>query len=81
MSQQLRDQLADMKEEVDLDEAFKAGTMKLNDGSSVTLTNESSNALNTLFNQLTSTNKTKMEQRLMSGSKGFNEILAFAKEV
>ncbi len=81
MSQQLRDQLADMKEEVDLDEAFKAGSMKLNDGSSVTLTNESSNALNTLFNQLTSTNKTKMEQRLMSGSKGFNEILAFAKEV
>jgi hypothetical protein len=69
------------KEEVDLDEAFKAGSMKLNDGSSVTLTNESSNALNTLFNQLTSTNKTKMEQRLMSGSKGFNEILAFAKEV
>jgi hypothetical protein len=69
------------KESVDLDEAFKAGAMKLNDGSSVTLTNESSNALNTLFNQLTSTNKTKMEQRLMSGSKGFNEILAFAKEV
>jgi hypothetical protein len=69
------------KESVDLDEAFKAGSMKLNDGSSVTLTNESSNALNTLFNQLTSTNKTKMEQRLMSGSKGFNEILAFAKEV
>ena len=68
-------------ESVDLDEAFKAGAMKLNDGSSVTLTNESSNALNTLFNQLTSTNKTKMEQRLMSGSKGFNEILAFAKEV
>ena len=69
------------KESVELDEAFKAGTMKLNDGSSVTLTNESSNALNSLFNQLTSTNKTKMEQKLMSGSKGFNEILAFAKEV
>lgn len=68
-------------EEVDLDEAFKAGSMKLNDGSSVTLTNESSNALNGLFNQLSSTNKTKMEQKLMSGSKGFNEILAFAKEV
>lgn len=69
------------KESVELDEAFKAGKMKLNDGSSVTLTNESSNALNSLFNQLTSTNKTKMEQKLMSGSNGFNEILAFAKEV
>lgn len=68
-------------ESVDLDEAFKAGAMKLNDGSSVTLTNESSNSLNNLFNQLSSSNKTKMEQRLMSGSKGFNEILAFAKEV
>lgn len=65
----------------DLDEAFKAGSMKLNDGSSVTLTSESSNSLNNLFNQLSSQNKTKMEQRLMSGSKGFNEILAFAKEV
>ena len=68
-------------EEVELDEAFKAGAMKLNDGSSVTLTSESSNSLNNLFNQLSSPNKTKMEQRLMSGSKGFNEILAFAKEV
>jgi len=68
-------------ESVDLDEAFKAGAMKLNDGSSVTLTSESSNSLNNLFNQLSSQNKTKMEQRLMSGSKGFNEILAFAKEV
>jgi hypothetical protein len=68
-------------ESVELDEAFKAGSMKLNDGSSVTLTNESSNSLNNLFNQLSSSNKAKMEQRLMSGSKGFNEILAFAKEV
>ena len=68
-------------ESVDLDEAFKAGAMKLNDGSSVTLTSESSNSLNNLFNQLSSSNKAKMEQRLMSGSKGFNEILAFAKEV
>ena len=68
-------------ESIKLDEAFKAGAMKLNDGSSVSLTNESSNALNSLFNQLTSTNRTKMEQKLMSGSKGFNEILAFAKEV
>ena len=68
-------------ESVDLDEAFKAGLMKLNDGSSVTLTSESSNSLNNLFDQLSSSNKAKMEQRLMSGSKGFNEILAFAKEV
>lgn len=68
-------------EEVDLDEAFKVGSMKLHDGSSVTLTRESAEALNGLFNQLNSSNKTKMEERLMSDSNGFQEILAFAKEL
>lgn len=68
-------------ESVDLDEAFKVGAMKLKDGSSVSLTKESAEALNGLFNQLNSSNKSKMEERLMSGSNGFDEILAFAKEV
>ena len=70
-----------MSEEVqDLDEAFKAGSMKLKDGSSATVTKESADVLNSLFKQLNSANKTKMEERLMSGTNGFNEILAFAKE-
>lgn len=70
------------KEEVEqIDEAFKAGSMKLHDGSSVTLTKESADSLNNLFNQLNSSNKVKMEERLMSSSKGFDEIVAFAKEV
>lgn len=64
-----------------IDEAFRAGSIKLHDGSSVTLTKESADVLNNLFNQLNSSNKVKMEDRLMSGSKGFDEILAFAKEV
>ena len=64
----------------DLDEAFKVGSMKLHDGSSVTLTRESADVLNGLFNQLNSGNKSKMEERLMSSSKGFSEILSFAKE-
>jgi hypothetical protein len=81
MSQQLRDQLADMKEEVDLDEAFKAGAMKLHDGSAVTLTRESVDALNMLFNQLNGANKSKMEERMMSGKKGFQEILSFAENI
>lgn len=72
---------AKIKESVDLDEAFKVGAMKLKDGSSVSLTKESAEALNGLFNQLNSSNKSKMEERLMSGSNGFDEILAFAKEV
>lgn len=69
-------------EEVEqIDEAFRAGSMKLHDGSSITLTKESADVLNNLFNQLNSSNKVKMEERLMSSSKGFDEILAFAKEV
>lgn len=67
-------------EEVELDEAFKAGSMKLNDGSSVKVTSEQASSLNTLFKELNSSNKKKMEERLMSSSKGFNEILSFAKE-
>ena len=74
--------LASMRnEEVEsLDETFKAGSMKLKDGSSATVTKESADVLNSLFKQLNSANKTKMEERLMSGTNGFNEILAFAKE-
>lgn len=73
---------ANMAEESEqIDEAFRAGSIKLHDGSSVTLTKESADVLNNLFNQLNSSNKVKMEDRLMSGSKGFDEILAFAKEV
>lgn len=63
-----------------MDEAFKAGAMKLSDGSSVKLTSEQASTLNALFNELNSSNKKKMEERLMSDAKGFNEILAFAKE-
>jgi hypothetical protein len=63
-----------------MDEAFKAGSMKLSDGSSVKVTSEEASTLNALFNQLNSSNKTKMNERLMSDSKGFDEILAFAKE-
>lgn len=68
------------KEEVELDEAFKVGSVKLHDGSTVQITKESADTLNGLFNQLNSANKSKMEERLMSGTKGFSEILAFAKE-
>lgn len=68
-----------MKE--DLDEAFKVGSMKLHDGSSVTLTRESVDSLNGLFHQLNAANKSKMEERMMSGKKGFQEILSFAENI
>lgn len=70
------------KEEVEqIDEAFKVGSMKLHDGSSVTLTRESVDSLNGLFHQLNAANKSKMEERMMSGKKGFQEILSFAENI
>lgn len=64
----------------DLDEAFHIGSLKLKDGSTVTLNQESVDNLNTLFNNLNGSNKKKMEEHLLSGKSGFKEILMFAKE-
>lgn len=70
------------KEEVNqIDEAFKVGKMDLKDGSSVNLTKDCVESLNSLFSQLNPSNKTKMEQRMKSSKTGYNEILSFAKEV
>lgn len=71
---------ANKMESVELDEAFKAGEMKLADGSSVKLTNEDVSALNTLFKELNSANQKKMQERMMKDKKGFAEIVSFAKE-
>jgi len=65
----------------DLDEAFNAGSMKLKDGSSVNLKTEDAQAINKMFRQLSDSNRKQMESIAMSGKKGFNEILAFAKGV
>jgi hypothetical protein len=75
------DKAVDRLTKEDLDEAFKVGAMKLHDGSAVTLTRESVDALNGLFNQLNGANKSKMEERMMSGKKGFQEILSFAENI
>lgn len=68
-------------EEVEyIDEAVKIGAMKLHDGSSIIVTREMADKLNNVLEQLNPVNRVKMEERLMSGTKGFSEILAFAKE-
>lgn len=65
----------------ELDEAtFKPGNMKMKDGSSVKISMQDAKTLSTLFSELTGSNKKKMEDRMMSGKKGFEEILKFAKE-
>jgi hypothetical protein len=69
---------ANMGEEY-MDEAFKAGSMKLKDGSSISVTSEQASTLNALFTELNSSNQKKMQERLMSSTDNFNEILAFAK--
>jgi len=72
-----------MKEEVEveeLDEAFKAGSMKLKDGSKATLSKDDANAVNELFKELNSSNKKKMEAKMMENKDGFDEIVKFAKE-
>lgn len=68
-------------EEVELEEAkFVPGNMKLKDGSSVKISKDDAKALADLFDELTGSNKKKMEDRMMSDKKGFGEILKFAKE-
>lgn len=67
-------------ESVELDEAFKVGMVKLNDGSSVILKKEDVDVLNNLFKNLSSTNRKKMESTAMKNKNGFDEILSFAKE-
>ena len=67
-------------ESFELDEAFKAGSLKLNDGSSVSIKNEDAKLLNQLINGLRAENAKKMMKVAMSDKDGFNEILGFARE-
>lgn len=70
-----------MKEEVEeLEEAFSPGSMKLKDGSKVKLSKDDANAVNELFKELNSSNKKKMEAKMMEDKSGFEEIVKFAKE-
>lgn len=62
-------------------EGVSAGSMKLKDGSQVNVSADEAAALNKLMGTLNKGNKDKMSAKLMSGKKGFAEILAFAKEV
>jgi hypothetical protein len=63
-----------------IDEAVRAGNLKLRDGSSVKIKNEDAKLLNQMFKDLNSANRRKMEQVMMTDKAGFNEILGFARE-
>ena len=68
------------KEEFELNEEFKSGAVKLNDGSSVTLKEQDAKLMNQLFADLNAGNKKKMMSVAMKDKSGFNEILGFARE-
>lgn len=63
-----------------IDEAVKPGSMKLKDGSVVTLTKEDASYMNNLFQELNSSNQRKMESEMMASKSGFDKILTFARE-
>ena len=71
---------AEKKESFELSEAFKAGAVKLSDGSSVIIKEADAKLLNQLVNELTDKNREAMMKTAMKDKRGFNEILGFAKE-
>ena len=76
--QRAADKLA--KEEVEINEAFGAGSLKLNDGSSVSVKPQDAKLLNQLMDGLKPENAKKMLKVAMTDKHGFNEILGFARE-
>jgi hypothetical protein len=68
-------------EEVEgLDEAVKVGSLKLNDGTTVKVSDKDSKLLNSLLNNLNAKNRQQMEKVMMTDKNGFEEILGFARE-
>ncbi len=73
----------DKKEEADqIDEAvkFKAGMIKLKDGSSMIIKKQDADLLTQMFKDLSPANRKKMEKVAMEDKAGFEEILGFARE-
>lgn len=60
--------------------AMKPGTLKLDDGSSVTVKKQDAELLNDLFKDLNAQNRKQMMKVAMKDKAGFEEILGFARE-
>ena len=67
------------KEEVELDEAVKAGTIKLENGKSVKVTKEDAAAFNAVLKELNPDNRKRMESEMMKDEKSYKNMLTFAK--
>ena len=70
----------DLDEAVELDEAFKAGGLKLKDGKQVMVKKDDATMLNDLMKQLSKPNVKKMTDTAMKNKKGYAEILGFARD-
>ena len=69
-----------IKEEVEIiDEAFKAGTVKLKDGSTVKVNEATAKVLNNALSQLSASNKKRMEAEAMKNKSSFESMVKFAK--
>ena len=68
-----------IEEEVFLDEALKAGTMKLKDGKSVKVSKEDAATLNSVLEDLNPDNRKRMEEELKKDVKSYKNMLIFAK--
>ena len=68
-----------LKEEVELDEAVKAGTIKLENGKSIKVTKEDAAAFNAVLKELNPDNRKRMESEMMKDEKSYKNMLTFAK--
>lgn len=63
-----------------LQEAVKAGRIKLDDGSSITVSKKDADLLNQMFKDLNKKNRKMMQDTMMTDKAGFEEIVGFARE-
>ena len=68
-----------VKEEVELDEAFKAGKIQFKDGKYKVIDAKTAEILNNAMNELNTTNRKRMETEAMKDTESFEAMLKFAK--
>lgn len=69
----------DLEEVEFIDEAVKAGILKLENGKSVKVTKEDAETLNSVLKDLNPGNRKRMEVEMMKDQKSYNDMLTFAK--
>ena len=69
----------DLGEEVELDEAVKAGMMKLKDGKSVKVSPDEAKMFNDVMKELNPENRKRMEMEMMKNQGSYKTMLTFAK--